>query len=97
METPITKAIKEFERLKGDSKTLKDIIYLDGVLAILDSFKIYEEKFLNDLDETFLAEISLDYDSTEYKLVKAKNETEAKKKVSQLYGSVRINILTTIK
>jgi hypothetical protein len=32
-------AIKEFENLKSKAESLKDIMYLDGVLAVLDSIK----------------------------------------------------------
>lgn len=46
METPLNKIIKEFERLKDKSKTFKDAIYLDGVLAVLDGFKKYEEEYI---------------------------------------------------
>jgi hypothetical protein len=35
----INKAINEFERLKKESKSLRDAIYLDGVLAVLDGVK----------------------------------------------------------
>lgn len=46
METPLNKVIEEFERLKDESKTFKDVIYLDGVLAVLDSFKKYEKDYI---------------------------------------------------
>ena len=32
-------AIKEFETLKSKANSLKDVVYLDGVLAVLDSIK----------------------------------------------------------
>ena len=35
----INMAIKEFETLKSKANSLKDIVYLDGVLAVLDSIK----------------------------------------------------------
>jgi len=35
----IDKAIIEFERLKKEAKSLKDVVYLDGVLSVLDSIK----------------------------------------------------------
>lgn len=46
METPLNKVIKKFERLKDEAKTLNDIVYLDGVLAVLDGFKTYEEEYI---------------------------------------------------
>ena len=46
METPLNKLIKEFERLKGEANTFKDVIYLDDVLTILDSYKEYEEEYI---------------------------------------------------
>ncbi len=44
MKTPINKAIEEFERLQSKAKDLKDVIYLDGVLAVLDTMKDYEKE-----------------------------------------------------
>lgn len=41
-QTPIEKAIAEFNRLKV--KSFKDAIYLNGVLAVLDSILPYEKK-----------------------------------------------------
>lgn len=35
----INLAINEFERLKSNAGSIRDIIYLDGVLAVLDSIK----------------------------------------------------------
>lgn len=35
----INLAINEFERLKSKAESIRDIIYLDGVLAVLDSIK----------------------------------------------------------
>ena len=35
----INLAINEFERLKSKAGSIRDIIYLDGVLAVLDSIK----------------------------------------------------------
>ena len=35
----INLAIKEFERLKSKAKSLKDVLYLDGVLAVLEGIK----------------------------------------------------------
>lgn len=32
-------AIKEFETLKSKANSLKDVVYLDGVLTVLDSIK----------------------------------------------------------
>lgn len=46
METPLNKLIKEFERLKGEANTFKDVIYLDDVLTVLDSYKEYEEEYI---------------------------------------------------
>ena len=46
METPLNKTIKQFERLKDNSKTFKDAIYLDGVLALLEGFKKYEKEYI---------------------------------------------------
>lgn len=49
METPINAVIKKFEELKDktfETGNLKDVIYLDGVLAVLDTFVDYEKKFL---------------------------------------------------
>lgn len=40
MTEAIDIAIKEFERLKSAATSLKDVVYLDGVLAVLDSVKI---------------------------------------------------------
>jgi hypothetical protein len=48
METPIEKTIQEFERLKNEATSIKDAIYLDGVLAVLDSFKEYEKSYIQD-------------------------------------------------
>jgi hypothetical protein len=45
-DTKINLAISEFERLKDNCESLRDIVYLDGVLAVLDSIK----------DETFKKE-----------------------------------------
>lgn len=36
---PISNAIKQFEELKEKAESLKDMIYLDGVLAVLDTYK----------------------------------------------------------
>lgn len=55
METPIAKAIKQFEELKEKAPSLKDMIYLDGVLAVLDTIKPYEEEMLNGYKETLKA------------------------------------------
>ena len=35
----INLAIQEFERLKSKAKSLKDILYLNGVLAVLEGIK----------------------------------------------------------
>lgn len=35
----IQKAIEKFEEAKSKSSSLKDIVYLDGVLAVLDTIK----------------------------------------------------------
>ena len=35
----IQKAIEKFEEAKNKSSSLKDIVYLDGVLAVLDTIK----------------------------------------------------------
>lgn len=35
----ISQAMEEFESLKNKAKSLRDIIYLDGVLAVLEGFK----------------------------------------------------------
>ncbi len=43
--TPIEKVIKEFERLKEKAPSIRDMVYLDGVLAVLDSHKEYEKKY----------------------------------------------------
>jgi len=45
-KTPICEAIKEFERLKNLSETVKDIVYLDGVISVLETFKEKEKDFL---------------------------------------------------
>lgn len=45
MVTPINKAIKEFGRLREKATTLRDSVYLAGVLAVLDTFKSYEEEY----------------------------------------------------
>ena len=47
METPLNKLIKEFERLKGEANTFKDVIYLDDVLTVLDSYKNMKKNILN--------------------------------------------------
>ncbi len=44
MKTPINKAIEQFEELQSKAKNLKDVIYLDGVLAVLDTIKEYEKE-----------------------------------------------------
>lgn len=46
METPIAKAIKQFEDLKEKAPNLKDMIYLDGVLAVLETIKPYEKEVI---------------------------------------------------
>lgn len=46
METPINKAIGIFEDLKSKAQNLKDVVYLDGVLAVLDSIKPYEKEVI---------------------------------------------------
>ncbi len=46
METPITKAIKQFEELKNKAESFRDVIYLDGVLSVLDTIKPYEKEVL---------------------------------------------------
>ncbi len=43
--TPIEKSIKEFERLKSKADTVRDMVYLDGVMAVLDSMKEYEKTY----------------------------------------------------
>lgn len=43
-------AIAEFERLKSLAGTLRDIIYLDGVLAVLDTIK--NDQFVPPIEET---------------------------------------------
>lgn len=45
-ETPISKAISEFERLKEKATSIRDMLYLDGVLAVLDTIKSYEVEFI---------------------------------------------------
>lgn len=46
--TPIETAIKKFEELKAKSESVRDIIYLDGVMAVLDSVKEYEKNFYSE-------------------------------------------------
>lgn len=38
-ESKIDKAIKKFEEAKSKSESLRDVVYLDGVLAVLDTIK----------------------------------------------------------
>lgn len=44
MKTPINKAIEQIEELQSKAKDLKDVIYLDGVLTVLDTLKSYEKE-----------------------------------------------------
>lgn len=44
-ETPLEKAIAKFEELKDKSTSLKDSVYLDGVLSVLESIKPYEVEY----------------------------------------------------
>ena len=46
METPINKAIKQFEELQEKAESLKDVLYLDGVLAVLENIKPYEKEVI---------------------------------------------------
>lgn len=39
--------IKEFERLKGESKTVRDMVYLDGVIAVISTNKELQESLSN--------------------------------------------------
>lgn len=50
MKTPLEKAKEEFEKLKDKSTKLQDLVYLDGVLAVLDSLDEYEKKFIKQLN-----------------------------------------------
>lgn len=54
MKTPINKAIEQFEELKSKAPNLRDMLYLDGVLAVLDSLKPYEEEFVKTISNTTL-------------------------------------------
>jgi len=45
-ETPIQQLIKKFENLKSKAESLKDIIYLDGVLAVLDTSIEPEKEYI---------------------------------------------------
>lgn len=46
-QTPIQKAIEKFETLKQKSENLRDVIYLDGVLTVLEQLLPYEEEVIN--------------------------------------------------
>jgi hypothetical protein len=47
--TPIEKAISEFEKIQSKDISLKDRIYLDGVLAVLDGLKEYEKTYFENM------------------------------------------------
>ena len=49
MKTPLEKAKDEFDKAKDKAKTIQDLIYLDGVLAVLDSLDEYEKNFIKTL------------------------------------------------
>jgi hypothetical protein len=46
-ETPIKKLIKQFEELKEKAPSIRDMVYLDGVLAVLDTNLSYETEYYN--------------------------------------------------
>lgn len=50
MKTPLEKAKEEFEKLKNKATKLQDLVYLDGVLAVLDSLDEYEKEFIKQLN-----------------------------------------------
>lgn len=45
-ETPIKQVIKKFEDLKAKAEALRDIIYLDGVLAVLETSMEDEKEYI---------------------------------------------------
>ena len=49
--TPIQKAIGEFEQAKNKATKVIDVIYLDGVLSILESILPYENKYLENIKQ----------------------------------------------
>lgn len=49
MITPIEKTIEEFTKLREMAGSLRDLIYLDGVLSVLDSMKTYEVQYYENL------------------------------------------------
>ncbi len=48
VNTPIMSVIKEFEELKSKAESLKDVIYLDGVLSVLQNYLKLERDQLVD-------------------------------------------------
>jgi hypothetical protein len=49
METPIEKTIKDFELLKENAVSLKDAIFLDAVIAVLQTNIAYEQKYIESI------------------------------------------------
>lgn len=45
-ETPVEKLIREFEELKEKASSIKDKLYLDGVLAVLETNRTYEREII---------------------------------------------------
>lgn len=58
MITPIEKSIQYFEKAKETAPSVRDLVYLDGVLAILDTVKVYEDNFLNHLKLKYMNTIA---------------------------------------
>lgn len=46
--TPITRAIQEFENMKYSSKSMRDIVYLEGILAVLNTIIPYEKEIIEE-------------------------------------------------
>lgn len=47
-KTALQELITEFDRLKESAKSITDMVYLDGVIAVIESRKEVEKKQLKD-------------------------------------------------
>lgn len=83
-ETPLQAVISKFEILQAKSKTVRDRVYLDGVLAVLDSFIDREIEYAKqvrketiDIVHSLKKEIDHSHDTPKKpKNVKRKSRTE---------------------
>lgn len=77
--TPIQEAIHTFETLQEKSESIKDRLYLDGVIAVLESLLPKEENYIREIIDATWQEA---YDDkqvpstvTQDKIIKSVNET----------------------